>query len=84
VSGEDASIKRRLSELYERLARLETLAGHTREEFSENPLLRDLVERNLEVALQAAIDIASRISRLEGAPTPTSYGEAFVRLGSSG
>lgn len=73
-----------MSELYERLARLKALAEHDREAFDENPLLRDLVERNLEIALQAAIDMGARILRRESAPTPATYSEVFVRLAELG
>ena len=43
-------IERRLDELNERLARLVPLRDRTRTEFDQDPYLRDIVERNLEVA----------------------------------
>ena len=44
--------RRRLDELSERLARLEPLRGRPRTDFDQDPYLRDIVERNLEVAAQ--------------------------------
>jgi len=43
--------------------------------------LRDIVERNLEIAAQCCIDISNRIISLEKAKKPQDYYEAFIRLG---
>ncbi len=43
--------------------------------------MQDIIERNLEVAAQAAIDIANRIISLEGLEKPRDYYEAIMRLG---
>jgi hypothetical protein len=50
MKPEFSGIERRLDELNERLARLEALKGKLRSEFDADPYLRDIVERNLEVA----------------------------------
>jgi hypothetical protein len=49
-----------------------------------DPYLRDIVERNLEVAAQCCIDICHRIITLEGAQKPRSYYEAILRMGELG
>lgn len=49
-----------------------------------DPYLRDIVERNLEVAAQCCIDICHRIIALEGAQKPSSYYEAILRMGELG
>ena len=78
---EFSGIERRLDELSERLARLEPLTVRDRAEFDADPYLRDIVERNLEVAAQCVIDIAHRIIALEKAKKPRDYYEAILRLG---
>ncbi len=50
MPNEFCGIKKRLDELSERLARLEPLKDKKRIEFDNNPCLRDIVERNLEIA----------------------------------
>jgi predicted nucleotidyltransferase len=77
-------IERRLDELNERLARLEPFKKKKREEFDEDPCLRDIVERNLEVAVQCCIDIDHSMIALEKAQKPRDYYETFIRLGELG
>ncbi len=48
------------------------------------PYLRDIVERNLEIAAQCVIDIGHRIIALEQAEKPHDYYEAILRLGQLG
>jgi uncharacterized protein YutE (UPF0331/DUF86 family) len=62
-----------LDELSERLARLRPLQDKPRTAFDEAPYLRDIVERNLEIAAQCCIDISHRIISLENARKPTVY-----------
>jgi uncharacterized protein YutE (UPF0331/DUF86 family) len=81
---EFSGIERRLDELSERLARLEPLTARERVEFDHDAYLRDIVERNLEVAAQCCIDIGHRIIALEGAQKPCDYYEAILRLGELG
>jgi uncharacterized protein YutE (UPF0331/DUF86 family) len=73
-----------LDELNERLARLEALKGKLRSEFDADPYLRDIVERNLEVAAQCCLDICNRIISIENALKPVDYHEAFVRMSELG
>jgi len=84
MSVEFAGIERRLDELNERLARLEPLRDRPKADFDSEPYLRDIVERNLEVAAQCCIDICHRIIVLEGAQKPRDYREAILRMGELG
>lgn len=73
-----------MDELSERLARLEPLRQRHRIDFDADPYLRDIVERNLEIAAQCCIDISHRIISLEKAVKPRDYYEAIARLGELG
>ncbi len=73
-----------MDELSERLARLQPLKDKAQSEFDGDPYLRDIVERNLEVAAQCCIDISHRIIAIENALKPRDYYEAFLRLGELG
>jgi uncharacterized protein YutE (UPF0331/DUF86 family) len=77
-------IERRLDELSERLARLEPLKSKPRLEFDRDPYLRDIAERNLEIAIQCCIDICHRIISLENARKPADYYEAILLIGELG
>lgn len=81
MKPEFSGIERRLDELNERLARLRPLREKARVEFDSDPYLRDIVERNLEIAAQCCIDICNRIIALEGATKPRDYYEAILRQG---
>ena len=84
MTVEFAGLERRLDELSERLARLQTLTDRARSDFDEDPYLRDIVERNLEVAAQCCIDVSNRIISLEGAQKPVDYYDAILRMGELG
>ena len=84
MSLEFAGIERRLDRLNECLQKLEPLRQRPLAEFLTDAYLRDIVERNLEVAAQCCIDIANRIIALESAPRPTDYYESLLRLGEIG
>lgn len=81
MAAEFSGIEQRLDELSERLARLQPLQEKLRAEFDIDPYLRDIVERNLEVAAQCRIDICHRIIALENARKPVDYYEAILILG---
>jgi uncharacterized protein YutE (UPF0331/DUF86 family) len=66
------------------LARLEALKAKPRAEFDADPYLRDIVERNLEIAAQCCLDICHRIISLEKALKPRDYYEAFLRMSELG
>ena len=84
MSTEFSGIERRLDELSDRLARLQPLTDKTRGYFEGDPYLRDIVERNLEIAAQCCLDIAHRIISLERARKPVDYYDAILRLGELG
>jgi uncharacterized protein YutE (UPF0331/DUF86 family) len=73
-----------LDELDERLARLQPLQNETRRRFAEDAYLRDIVERNLEVAAQACIDISHRIIAITGAQKRETYRDAILAMGELG
>jgi len=73
-----------LDELSERLRRLEPLREKPLDEFLQDAYLRDIVERNLEIAIQCCIDIANRLISLEQAPKPRDSYESILRLGELG
>lgn len=79
--AEYSGIERRLDELSERLTRLKPLANRDRAEFDQDPYLRDIVERNLEVASQCVIDICHRLISQERGRTPADYYEAILLMG---
>lgn len=81
MQPEFIGIERRLDELNERLARLHPLREKKRTDFDQDPYLRDIVERNLEIAAQCCIDISHRIISLENARKPVDYYDAILRLG---
>jgi uncharacterized protein YutE (UPF0331/DUF86 family) len=84
MAAEHNGIEQRLDELSERLARLQPLLEKRRAEFDLDPYLRDIVERNLEVAAQCCIDICHRIIAMENARKPVDYYEAIVLMGELG
>ena len=84
MPSEFSGIERRLDELSERLTRLESLRTRSRTEFARDPYLRDIVERNLEIAAQSCIDISHRIISLEGSQKPSDYYEAILKMGTVG
>jgi len=84
MENTQSGIEQRLSELNERLQRLEPLRTRPQSDFEADPYLRDIVERNLEVAAQCCIDICHRIINLENARKPLDYYEAFIILSEIG
>ena len=84
MTTEFAGIERRLDELNERLARLQPLRDKPQSDFDEDPYLRDIVERNLEVAAQCCLDVSHRIISLEGARKPVDYYGAILSMGELG
>jgi len=66
------------------LLKLEPLKTKTSDEFASDPYLKDIVERNLEVAAQACIDIANRIISMEQLEKPRDAYGAIEMLGKIG
>jgi len=63
---------------------LEPFRSKPRSDFDADPYLRDIVERNLEVAAQCCVDICNRIISIEKAKKPADYSEAILRMGEIG
>ena len=84
MKPEFSGIERRLERLNQCLLKLEPLKNKEKREFLEDPYLQDIVERNLEVATQACIDLANRIISMEQLEKPRDYYEAILRLGEAG
>lgn len=84
MEAEFCGVQRRLDKLNSRLRRLQELGDRSREDFDRNQDLRDIAERNFEVAAQCCIDLANRIIALEEAEKPRDYHEAIARLGEIG
>jgi len=76
-----SGIERRLERLSDCLSKLEPLTEKSRSDFRDDTYLRDIVERNLEVAAQAIIDMSNRIISIEQAPKPEDYRTAIERMG---
>ena len=74
-------IERRLERLKGCLLKLEPLKTKRSDEFASDPYLKDIVERNLEVAAQACIDIANRIISMEQLEKPRDAYGAIEMLG---
>lgn len=84
MKPEFSGIEKRLERLKSCLLKLDPLKVKPLPEFLRDGYLQDIVERNLEVAAQACIDIASRIISTEQLEKPVdSYG-AILRLGEAG
>lgn len=77
-------VRRRLAELDRRLASLRRLHQLGRARYLADPDVRTLAERHLQIALQAALDIALHIAAEDAGRTPEDYGDAFVLLGELG
>jgi uncharacterized protein YutE (UPF0331/DUF86 family) len=71
----------RLGQIRTSLQRLQTLRSTTPDEFVRNYLISSTAERELQVAIQAAIDVAQIILADMGAPTPRDYAHVFEQLG---
>ena len=84
MKPEFVGIERRLDRLNECLQKLEPLRDKTLDEFLADSYLRDIVERNLEIAAQCCIDIGNRIISVENAPRPRDSYESLLRLGEIG
>jgi uncharacterized protein YutE (UPF0331/DUF86 family) len=63
---------------------LGALKARSRAACDADPYLRDIVERNLEVAAQRCLDICHRIISIEKALKPGDYREAFLRMSELG
>lgn len=73
-------IKSKIAVVQERVRRLSIFTGLSFESYLKDLTTRDAVERNIEVAIQACIDIARIIIKLEGLREPEDNKGVFVVL----
>jgi len=73
-------IKAKIAVVQERVRRLSIFTGLSFESYLKDLTVRDSVERNIEVAIQACIDIARIIIKLEGLREPEDNKGVFVVL----
>ena len=73
-------LRRRLAILERRLARLRRLRQLDRATYLDDLDAQALVERHLQVAIQAAIDVALHVVAEAGGSAPEDYGAAFTAL----
>ncbi|MHB0878538.1 MAG: type VII toxin-antitoxin system HepT family RNase toxin [Anaerolineae bacterium] len=66
------------------MQRLGPLRARSLADFDADPYLRDVAERNLEVAAQCVIDVCQRAISLCGARKPRDYHEAILIAGELG
>ncbi|MDI6840276.1 MAG: DUF86 domain-containing protein [bacterium] len=81
MKEEFSGVERHLEKLKGCLEKLEPLKERKLKDFLSNSDLRDIAERNLEIAAQRCIDIGGRIISLEQAEKPKDYREHITRLG---
>lgn len=74
------AVRRRLREIDRRIGLLETIRGGGRPAFLSDLGLQAQVERHLQLAIQAAIDVALHVVAESSAATPENYGSAFAVL----
>lgn len=73
-------VRRRLRQIDRRVAALRVVANGNRDTFLAASELQAQTERHLQVAIQAAIDIALHVLAEDTTETPEDYGAAFVLL----
>lgn len=81
---EPERVRRRLRELDRRLALLDGLHRGDRAAYLADVATQAQVERHLQLALQAAIDVALHLAADTPGRAVEGYGDAFVALGESG
>lgn len=63
---------------------MQPFRDRARSDFDEDPYLRDIVERNLEIAAQCCIDISHRSISREDARKPVDHYDAILSMGELG
>lgn len=74
------AVRRRLGEIDERIGRLRLIEALGADVFLSTPSMQAEAERHLQLAIQAAIDIAVHLIAEDSARTPEDYGSAFLLL----
>ena len=81
---DDEVLRLRIEALLEYLARVDRFKQVERERFLAEPDTHHLAERYLQLAVEAALDIAHHIIADRGYAAPTSYRDAFTILAKQG
>lgn len=79
MRGEQEILDAKLRELSRRLARIEARRPASVAQLARDEDTQDIVARNLELAIQACIDIAAHLCGAHGV-VPTTAGEGFTQL----
>ena len=77
---EEATVRRLLETIEQRLSRLERTAAVPLEDYLEDQDQQDIVERNLEVCIQACIDLGLHLLADFPSPLPETNREVFRAL----
>lgn len=77
-------ITARLSAIVNAVSILKEIGRSPYEEFANDPIMQAAAERNLQIAIQAALDIGSRLVAAESSQTPATYKDIFLALGEMG
>lgn len=77
-------VRRRLRQIDRRVGLLRDIRERGREAFVDSVALQAQAERHLQLAIQAAIDIALHLLAEDSAETPEDYGSAFELLARRG
>ena len=78
------SVRRRLREIDRRLSAIRTIAAEGEERFLSEDPLQTQAERHVQLATQAAIDVAVHIVAEDSPRTPEDYGSSFIVLAEIG
>lgn len=77
---EEATVRRLLETVEQRLSRLERASGVSLDDYLDDDDLQDVVERNFEVGIQACIDLGLHVLADLPRPLPETYRGVFVEL----
>ena len=77
-------IEAKIAVVQERVRRLSRFSGMSFESYLKDLTTKDAIERNIEVAIQACIDIAKMIIKKEGLREPEDNKGVFVVLAENG
>ena len=79
-----AVVRRILSSLNESLEHLKSKQNVSFEEYKKDRDIQAIIERKLEMAIQACIDIGNHIISQQNLGSPSDYGEIFLILAQKG
>ncbi|MFQ5709974.1 MAG: DUF86 domain-containing protein, partial [bacterium] len=74
------TLARKIDYVVAKIERLKALKGPSRSEFLRNSDLQDIILHNLQLTIQACIDMGVRIIADEGWGTPGSFSDVFYKL----